>query len=178
LTVADLNGQGNWVATSAAVQATEVHNGPGQAASLTDDASTAVQVLNSAETEVWTDLYIKPVFGAGDATVDTPPAGSTFAFYVNTNGNVVVHNGASQQVLTKTVLADTWVRFTVHSNSDTEKWDLAVDGTQEATGLDFINSASGYTEFGLQGAATAYVDDINITLSSPLEARGTIFRFR
>ncbi|MDE0839778.1 MAG: hypothetical protein OSB41_12100, partial [Kiritimatiellae bacterium] len=72
LAIADLNGQGDWVANAAVVQNTNVRTG--KAASLTDNASTAVQVFDGAQTgDVWTDLYIKPVFGASDATVDTPP---------------------------------------------------------------------------------------------------------
>jgi hypothetical protein len=66
----------------------------------------------------------------------------------------------------------------VRSDYGTDTWDLKVNGANVATGLTFINVADGYEEFGLQGADTAYVDDINITLTSPFAGRGTLFLFR
>ncbi|MDP7024371.1 MAG: hypothetical protein QGH42_09055 [Kiritimatiellia bacterium] len=169
LTEGALNAQSNWVASAAIVQ-TNVYNGGSQAGALTNDSATAKQLFDGAETnEVWTDLYIQPVFGADDASVTNVPAGATFAFYVNTDSNVVAYISGGSTTLTATAISEgAWTRFTVRSDYTTDTWDLEVAGIPVATGLSFINAADGYEEFGLQGADTAYVDDINIVLSDPL----------
>ena len=70
-----------------------------------------------------------------------------------------------------------WVRFTVHSDYGTKKWDLYLDGdpTPIGSGLDFFDTgAASYTTFTISGATSnAVVDEIKIGLSDPRLTTGT-----
>jgi len=179
-TLGDLDGQYGWDAGAATVQNTNVHAGL-QAGSINVETGIVSHVFGDGETKVWTDLWIKPVFGSGHDSVTNPPAGSSFAFYVNTSSNVVAFDGLSETQLTATVTADTWTRFTVRSDYGTKKWDLFLNGVRIQQDLGFFhNGASSYTEFGVRGsgASTAPIDDINITVDVPGYMQPTLFIVR
>ncbi len=123
--------------------------------------------FDDAETNVWTDMSLKPVFGLGPEGDTNPPAGSTFAFYVNTSSNVVVFDGTVPTTLTETVTEGAWTRFTVNSDHNAGTWDLYLNGTLIASGLGFYGGANpGYSEFVMDGGGV--VDDISIGTSNPL----------
>jgi len=94
---------------------------------------------------------------------------------VYTNGQVVAYSGTVQTQLVHAALTEgQWVRFTMHSDYGTKKWDLYLDGnpTPIGSGLDFFDTgAASYTEFGISGApSNAVVDEIKIGLSDPRPA--------
>jgi len=169
----DLDGQNLWDAMHAVVQTDETYGGSAKAGGLTNQAAYASQYFDGAETEVWTDLYMQPAFGSDDETVTNPPSDATFAFYVSTNGHIVVYDGTTPTELSNTPLTEgDWVRFTVHSDHVAGAWDLYLNGLTApiASGLGFYcGSDAGYSEFSVRGAGSeAVVDDINIVLSDPL----------
>ena len=168
LALGDLAGQNGWEGTDAVVQTNVVYAGE-KAAGLTGSDAEMAHDFGGTETEVWTDLRVRPVFGEPDST---PPAGSSFAFYVDTNGTVVAYDGATATQLVGTVVqSNQWVQFTVHSDYASTNWSLYLNGSPLAAGLGFYDtSATNYTEFGVTGAgdASAYVDDVRIQTESPL----------
>ena len=172
------NGTNVWAALDAVVQTNTVNAGS-KAVSLTSSNAYARQIFNDGQTNVWTDLYVQPAFGADDGSVDVPEAGSSFAFYVNTSSNVVVYDGTTQTALAQTVSAGQWVRFTVRSEYTTRSWDLHMGGVKPAVaaGLGFYDTnAAACTEFGVRGggaSGSARADDVNITLNDPLSPSTT-----
>ena len=141
--------------------------------------ATIANAFTDNQTAVWTDFYLQPTFGESDDTPG-PPAGASFAFYVNTASNVVVYDGTSQVTTGVTVEEGAWTRFTVHSDYGTDTWDLYVDGVAVTNGLGFYNTdTASYGKFGVLGAgANDLLDDISIGLESPLPTRGSLFKFR
>jgi len=89
----DPDGSHPWTATNVVVTTNAWWAGS-QAATLTGETAVATQTFNGGQTNVWTDLYIQPVFG--DNSSVQPPPGSSFACYVQTNGSAgCIDQGAS-----------------------------------------------------------------------------------
>ena len=180
-TLGDLNGQQGWAAVDGIVQTATPYAGS-KAGGITSATGRAYHLFADAQTDVWTDLYIQPVFDGGAVT--SAPAGSSFAFFVNASGDVVVFNGTSTQTVSAAIQENTWARFTVHSHYATKTWDLYVNSVipPVASGLGFYDTnVTGYTEFGLEnggGVSNAPVDNVSITLSRPADFRRTMFMFR
>ena len=168
LAVGPLHRQSHWVANGTVVQTNEVYLGD-KAAGMTLTTDDMVRSVAGTETNVWTDLLLMPAFGQPPSD---PPDGSSFAFYVNTNGHIMVFDGlVATQVVGIVVASNTWVRFTVHSDYTVPAWDLLMDGVPMAEGLDFFDTnATQYSEFGIRGAGdtSAYVDEIRIQTEEPL----------
>ena len=169
----DPDGSHPWAASDVVVTNDPVRSGS-RAAALTSETAVALQTFNDGQTEVWTDFYYQPVFGADDPSVTEPPADASFAFYVHTNGQVVAYNGTNETQLAHAPLTEgQWVRFTVHSDHTARIWALYLNGkaTPIATGLGFFDStpAASYTEFGIRGAGSSNVpvDSITIDTNAP-----------
>jgi len=166
--VGDLNGQNQWVASNAVVQTAVVYEGT-KAGEFTAQGARMAQGFTDARTNVWTDLWIQPVFTPADAT-NEPPAGSTFAFYVDADGHVVAFDGTNETVLGNTPLTEwQWARFTVQSDYSAKTWELYLDNTMIAFDLDFFDdSATGYNEFGVLDSGGAYIDEIRVQEEQPV----------
>ncbi|MDP6523377.1 MAG: hypothetical protein QGH15_04065 [Kiritimatiellia bacterium] len=169
----DPDGSHPWAATDVVVTNSPVWAG-NRAAALTSERAVATQTFNDGQTDVWTDLYIQPVFASDDnASVTNLPGGSSFAFYVGTNGQVVAYNGTNKTPLAHVPLTEgQWVRFTVHSDHMTRTWNLYLNGNRApiATDLGFFDiGAKAYTEFGVRGAGALRtpVDSITIDTNAP-----------
>ena len=167
-TLGDLAGQNGWKGTNTVVQTNVVYAGT-KAAGLTGSDAEMAHEFGGGETDVWTDLRVRPVFGDPGGM---PPTGSSFAFYVDTNGTVVAYDGTTAtQLVGNVVQSNQWVQFTVHSDYAATNWSLYLDGASLAEGLGFYDtSATNYSEFGVTGAGdtSAYVDDVRIQTESPL----------
>ncbi len=170
----DLDGQYGWTTTGAAVQTNEVVEGV-HAMGIEGWQSEASHQFEEGRTQVWTDLRCRPVFGA---PASAPPAGSTFAFYVNTNGVVVAFDGSTQtQLVGAVVQSNAWARFTVYSDHVNTNWCLWVNGVSAASNLGFYSAGPGsYGELVLNGssAGATYMDDVNIGLRNPLSRTATV----
>ena len=168
LDAGDISGQHGWAGTASVVQGDVVFQGS-KACSITGLTGEAAHTFSDGQTNVWTDLYMKPVFGRAPSV----PADRTVAFYVGTNGLVTAFGGGTTQTqLTHTVLVEgNWVRFTWHSHYAATNWDLWVNGQSAATGLGFHDTAgSSYKTFSVRGGkdAVAYLDNVRIGLKDPL----------
>ena len=143
--------------------------------------ATIANAFTDSQTAVWTDFYLQPTFGESDDTPG-PPAGASFAFYVNTASNVVVYDGTSQVTTGVTVEEGAWTRFTVHSDYGTDTWDLYVDGVAVTNGLGFYNTdTASFGKFGVLGAGSNdLLDDLHVDIFKPafLLGQPTLFRFR
>ncbi len=179
LVAGDLDGQNGWTGTGAAVQTQEVYEGV-HAVGIDGAQSEASHLFEEGRMNVWTDLRWRPVFGV---PANDPPEGSTFAFYVNTNGVVVAFDGSTPRTLENTLVSsNTWARVTVQSDHANTNWNLWVNGVSAATGLGFYSAGSGsYRELVVNGstAGTTYMDKVSIGLSNPLSkpqgsAAGTV----
>jgi hypothetical protein len=167
----DPDGSHPWAATDVVVTNSPVRAGS-RSAALTSETAVATQTFNDGRTDVWTDLYIRPVFASDDnASVTNLPAGSSFAFYVGTNGQVVAYDGTTATQLMHTAMTEgEWVRFSVHSDYAAKQWALYMNGVRIAADLGFCDiDAAAYTEFGVRGAGSSHVpvDSITIDTNAP-----------
>ncbi|MFU8781359.1 MAG: InlB B-repeat-containing protein, partial [Kiritimatiellia bacterium] len=163
LALGDLDGQNDWEASSVIVQTNVVKSGL-QAAQITDDGYMR-QVFAGGDTNVWTDLYLQPVFfdAGADPTFDPD---TTVVFYFNADGHPVFFDGQIA-VVTNSYTATTgeWIRVSVRSDYVAKTWDLYIDGDLIAEDLGFYNDQKeSYTLFVISGAGSsaAYVDDVLI----------------
>ena len=105
-----------------------------------------------------------------------PDADASVAFYVATNGRVMVYDGT---VLIETVAEVTegeLTKFSVHSDHSAKTWDLTVGTNDVVPGLHFYaRDYRGYTELKISGAGdafygwttnSAYVDEIRIAFET------------
>lgn len=170
-TLGDLDGQNGWRGEDAAAQ-TNVVSAGNQAGSVNSATGMISHPFGGSQTNVWTDLYIQPVFAADHQNVTNPPADSSFAFYVSTNGQVVAFDGTMPTQLVHYALTEgEWVRFTAHSDYLSTNWSLYLNGLLVAKDLGFYDTAAAsYTEFGVRGAGTtkAYIDEVRIQEARPI----------
>jgi hypothetical protein len=177
---ASLDGQHGWDALDATVQSNNTYAGSTYAGSVNSETGFAMHPFSDGKSNVWTDIYIQPVFATDDsASVSDVPADSTFAFYVNTNGDVVVYNGNVRKTNDTNLAEGEWVRFTVNSDYVNNKWSLYTNGNAVAieSDLDFYtNTTASYTQFGIRGAGSTNVpvDDVAITLIPPFSTQPTV----
>jgi len=169
LDLGDLDGQNGWEASGAIVQTNVVKSGE-QAAAITDGDGYVRRTFVDEQTNVWTDFYMQPVF------FDDPPSAidpdATAVLYFNDDGHPVVYDGPESEVIASYTATGQWVRVTIEHDYAEKVWDLYLDGISRRTGLGFYNTDSThYEEFNVSGAgsASAYLDDIQILLTSPLE---------
>jgi len=167
-----LNGQNAWQALNAEVQTNVVYKGL-QSAELSTLTNHMRHVFVGQYNTVWTDMRVKPVFGQPAQ----PPPGTTFAFFVMTNGVVMAYDGSSPKPMSRVprrLTEGEWVRFSVESDYVNKKWQFWVNSLHVGFDLAFRDaSATTYTEFGAQaggvsnGHKRSYFDDINIMLDRP-----------
>jgi len=122
---------------------------------------------------VWTELWLKPVFTTSHTVMANPPDGSSFAFYLYTNGLVTAFDGTNRTQLAHEALGEgEWGRFAVHSDYSAKRWELYLNGDRIADDLRFYDAnAMACTEFGVRGGADdgpAVLDDIQLWLPAPL----------
>jgi hypothetical protein len=161
LTLGALNGQRDWVSTDATVQSAVTRGG--KACSITNQSGTIEHTFIGDHTNVWTQLDVRPVRGEPRTS---PPAGTTFAYYVNSNGVVVAYSGTTKTELPGTfVPVNTWVRFDTHSDYANTNWDLYLNSRLIAEDLGFYDGdVTGFTKFGVYGVTSGvtYVDNIHV----------------
>ncbi len=158
LDVGGLNRQRGWKATDAVVQ-TDVALGS-KACGITSRNGYIEHTFIGGHSNVWTEVQVRPARGVPPSV----PEGSTFAYYVNEEGYVVVYDGTVEIELEETVSADTWVTFATHSDYANAKWDLYLDESLIADGLDFYSTnVTHFTALGFTGGdedTPAYIDNI------------------
>ena len=163
LELGDLNGQRGWTGSGAIVQ-DSVKRGS-KAGSITSRSGKMEHTFTGSHSNVWTAVYVRPLQGVAP----TPPSGSTFAYYVNSNGVVVAYNGTNKTELAGTsVNASSWVRFETYSDYENQNWDLYLNNSLIAEDLGFFDTnITQFASIGFAGgdaSPTAYVDDVYVGL--------------
>ena len=154
-----LNGQRGWTSHLVDVQGATKYLGA-QAALGNRTGSQLAHPFTNEVKRVVSQWRAIPVFAQQPPT---PPAGSTFAFYVNASGRIVAYNGSSPVTMgaAVTLVAGQWAYFVVSTDHNTKTWSLKVNGIVLGTGLNFYSSEStSYREFGVVGPVT--LDELSI----------------
>jgi hypothetical protein len=157
-----VDGQNGWTGGSnALVQAGESHGGV-NALSIAED-SASLDVLNGSNV-VAVSFWIKPVAGAEPEPASLS-SNSTAVIWVGTNQHVMVYSNTTAVTLPATVVPDQWCHMEANINYAAGTWDLAIDGTNAATGLGVYSNKPGFIgiEFDNTSPTATYVDDLSIT---------------
>jgi len=158
------------------------------AAMIPDDCTLSNRVANITSTNVWVLMDVLPVMyegtmdpvyeGATNPVIDT---NAVWMFYVNTNGNFVVHDGAPSPDPTNSdnwvttvnggigTNGTNWVSLQIRMNFANQTWALYNVTTNNkilvARELGFINP--GRTNFDgfsvYNGLSTSYMDNVSVT---------------
>ena len=67
---------------------------------------------------------------------------TSVAFYVATNGQLVVYDGTNKTTLSTAVPTTNWVRFDIFCDYNANLWSLNMDKTEVAAGLEFYSTSS------------------------------------
>src|SRR5450759_1869092 len=138
----------NWVSI---VQTNKVRTGI-KAAMIPVDCILSNRFQRSAPTNVWIQMDVRPCLfnGMNNPEVDTSQAG---VFFVNSNGNFVVHNGVAYPDPTNSVNWVTltnggigpngtnWVRIGIYADFSKTNWDLFADGVLVTNRIGFVNTS-------------------------------------
>ena len=138
-------------------------------AMIPEDCTLSNQFTGIPSINVWIQMDIRPNFydSTNPPIVDT---NSAFMFYVNNNGNFMVHNGPASPDPTNSVNwvtltnvqiptnAPTWVRINIYENFAQTNWDLYADGVLVTNAIGFVNpTLTNFTGFDLyNGSQTTY----------------------
>jgi len=141
------------------------------------DCALSNRFTGIASSNVWIQMDVRPSFydSTNPPVVTTNVAGM---FYINSNGNFVVHNGPatnpsptnslSWMTLTNCAIntnGTTWVRIGIYENFSTKSWDLYTNSTLVTNNIGFINTnLTNFAGFNLySGAQTSYLDNVYVT---------------
>jgi hypothetical protein len=169
--IGDLHGQRGWTATYMEVQTNDTYAGSkaGQGVRI---GSRHAHAFDNGIARVLAEWRAKPVF-ATHAPI--PPDGSTYAFYVSTNGHVIAYDGAtkSDMGIYTTLNEGEWAHFKVYVDHVSETWELHVNDSLLGSGLDFYSPGTGtFTEFGAVGPVV--MDEVNLQFAAPVAPNGLV----
>ncbi|MDD5679230.1 MAG: MBG domain-containing protein [Kiritimatiellae bacterium] len=158
-----------------------------QAAMLPVDCVLSNPFVPANATNVWIQMDMRPSLYDGTNYPVVSDTNSAWMFYVNSNGNFVVHNGpptnsAGQPDPTNSVAwlpltngsigtsGTTWVKIGIYGDFNNKVWDLYTNGTRVTNGIGFINTnLTNFAGFEMyNGAQTSYLDNVSV------EAPGTV----
>jgi len=160
----DLDGQRGWESTYVDVQSTDTYAGTKAARSTRLGAGLGYSFTNQAMSVVL-QWRAKPVLAQHE---HTPPAGSTYAFYVNTDGYIVAFDGATATNMGNVVTLNTnnWAYFRVALDHYAKTWNLSINETPVVTGFDFYDASSpSFSGMNVDGQVT--IDNIEIGFGPP-----------
>ena len=124
-------------------------------------------ILDGFYSNVWVQIYAKPVTGAADPIV----TGSSGAFYVNDSGTIRVYNGfTSVWADGGTVTPGEWVGFVAHVDYDNRKWDLYTAqgaylsvATKVASFLGMAVTYDDMEQFSVQSGEACFIDGLAVS---------------
>jgi len=157
---------------SVIVQSGEVY--AGSKAVILPDGTALSNRISTAEKQIWTDYWIKPMLGA--APSDAATNVSAFMCYGGINGHLYVSDGSgwiecAQNIVgaaSPTMSTSSFSRVTVHLDFDTGKYAVFLDGRLLKEQQDFPGSASSYANFLAENADNqACLDEILISTAIP-----------
>jgi hypothetical protein len=165
----DLHGQHGWTATHTTVQTNDTYAGSKAAQAVRLGARHAHAFTNGLP-RVLAEWRAKPVFARHPPT---PPDGSTYAFYVSTNGHLVAFNGTTptDMGIYTTLNEGEWAHFKVYSDHASATWDLHVNDELLGQGLAFYSAGTGaFSEFGVVGPVV--IDEVDLQFPAPVAPAG------
>jgi hypothetical protein len=173
-----INGTNGWYGSSAnIVVQTNIFAAGTKAAMIPADCVLSNPFVSAGSTSVWVQLDLRPSLynGTNSPVVDTNVAAM---FYINSNGNFVVHNGPATNASPTNSLSwltltnggvgtsgTNWVTIGVFEDFARQKWDLYANGVLVTNDIGFINPAlTNFAGFDIyNGAGTSYVDNVSVT---------------
>ncbi|MCX6993377.1 MAG: hypothetical protein NT011_09590 [Kiritimatiellaeota bacterium] len=170
-----IDGVNGWYGSSSniIVQINTVRTGT-NAAMIPVDCTLSNRFQSSDPTNVWIQMDVQPSFydSTNPPVVDT---NTTWLFYINTNGNFVVHNGSATDPSNSTswvvttnngagTNAHTWVRINIYQNFLQTNWDLYANGVLVTNAIGFVNTnATDFTGLdAYSGSQTSYLDNVSV----------------
>jgi hypothetical protein len=161
-----LNNQNTWVVQSgtALVQTNAVQ--AGKAVRL--NSSSVSQALSSTNSAVWLTFWTQCAALPGQNPAVTN-ANTSLAFYINTNGNLVVYSNTTPVTLSAVIPTNVWIRFDVYCDYKSLTWNLSVNKTNVAAGLPLYSTSPQIASLLLQNESetTVYVDEIAVADIEP-----------
>jgi|GEM_PF-2916618 len=176
-----IDGTNGWYGDSGSniVQTNTVCTGT-KAAMIPETCTLSNRFQNMAiSSNIWVQMDLQPILFDG---TNNPVADTNLAalFYVNSNGNFVVHNGptadpsnsTSWVALTNVTVAETnWTKIQMRFNFAAKNWSLYVNSSLVTNSIGFVNT--NLTNFGgldvFNGLSTSYMD--NVSVVSPATIR-------
>jgi len=171
----------NTVTNICIVQTNIVRSGT-NAAMIMEDCTLSNRFVSMPTTNVWIQMDTMPSLydGTNNPVVDTNVA---VMFYVNTNGEFVVHNGFASNSLAvldptnsvnwvvasngKKIATNglTWARISIYEDFALKKWNLYADGVLVTNNIKFIDAnLTNFVGFDVyNGAMTTYLDNVSVT---------------
>lgn len=115
------------------------------------------------------DYYAQPVH-RDQAATPSISTNTSAAFYLNSNGCVVVYDGGSGwQTQTNVVSEGSWTRFTIRLDYSAKTWDLRLDSVPILEDLGFAYPMVEFSQFKARGSSfsSSFLDDLQITAEEP-----------
>jgi len=138
------------------------------------DCTLSNRFQDIAPDNIWMQMNVRPILfdGATNPVVDTNMA---WRFYINSNGNFVVHAGPAANPNNSTNWVEVanggvetngtnWITIGVYEDFTQKTWDLYTNGVLVTNDLGFINqSLASFTGFEIySGASTSYIDNVRV----------------
>lgn len=159
-----LNGQNGWSVDSGTgnVQTSVVQSG---AQALEISSGGVSKEISPDGTALWLHFYARIAEAPqGEPVVDS--VGSLAAFYVNPDLNLVVLSNGEPVELAAQMPLNTWTRFDVYCDSAAGIWNLAMNGSNVASGLSLVSSNPAEQVVFSNGSATgSFVDSLDMANS-------------
>ena len=166
----EIDGQNGWVVTTtglASVVTQDVYEG---AQSLSISTSTNADVVTRFAggrgiDDVWADFYAKSTWRDED---DHPSVHSNAvtAYYINTNGHVVVYDGSNWTTVTNVLQTNEteYIRHTIKYEYPDQEWALWLDRELIAEDLGFASETEFFTQidFPVPSVGTTQVDNLRV----------------
>ncbi|MDD5677179.1 MAG: YDG domain-containing protein [Kiritimatiellae bacterium] len=158
-------------------------------AMIPEDCTLSNRFISSLSTNVWIQMDVRSSLydGFKHPVVDTNMAG---AFYINSNGNFVVHNGPASPEADDSVnwvtltnfsvgmSGTNWVTIGIYEDFNMRKWHLYAS-TNTPTSFSLVTNNIMFINQGLtnftgfetyNGAMTSYLDNVSVMVSNKLVA--------
>ena len=175
LTEGSLDNQNGWVVqTGVAVVQTNVVLS-GKALELT--GASVSQNLSNSNSLLWITFWAK-----SDSLPTQNPvvsnANTSVAFYINTNGNLVVYSNTAPVTLSTIISTNIWTRFDVYCDYDDQTWNLSVNKTNVVAGLPLYSANRQLDSilFQNESESAVYIDEIAVAdvepTTDPVDADG------
>jgi len=178
-----ISGTNGWYgdASSIIVQTNKVRTGT-NAAMVPIDCTLSNRFQNMAKTNIWLQMDMWPSLYDGTNT-PAVKTGEAVMFYVNSNGNFVVHDGPTADPSNSTSWVVTtnggvgtngtnWVQIGIYEDFTKTNWDLYANGILVTNGIRFINSnLTSFSKFSVYNGgyhtsagyySTSYMDNVQV----------------